>query len=65
MRAVVFHLGVLQYLAEQNMLDDIAHISTVSGASICIGLLYTHNQNQWPNQAQFFEKVFSKLRKSK
>ena len=32
-RAMVFHLGVLKYLSEQNKLEEISHISTVSGGS--------------------------------
>ena len=38
-RAMVFHLGVLKYLSEQNKLEEISHISTVSGGSLIIGLL--------------------------
>ena len=42
-RAMVFHLGVLKYLSEQNKLEEISHISTVSGGSLIIGLLLKEN----------------------
>src|SRR6266404_3090334 len=38
-RAVVFHFGVLRYLAETKLWSSISHISTVSGGSLAIGLL--------------------------
>lgn len=57
MRAAVYHLGVLKYLAQQHLLKSVAHISTVSGASICVGLIYGCNHNTWPNDDEFLEKV--------
>lgn len=57
MRAAIYHLGVMKYLAEQEMMGNVEHISTVSGASICMGLMYACNSNRWPNDKQFLERV--------
>lgn len=57
MRAAVFHLGILTYLAKQQMLGFVSHISTVSGAGIGIGLIYACNDNQWPSDACFLTQV--------
>ncbi|MEF9672493.1 patatin-like phospholipase family protein [Pseudomonas sp. PCH446] len=36
-RAMAFHLGVLKYLAEQQALERLTQISTVSGGSLLVG----------------------------
>ena len=62
-RAAVFHLGVLKYLAEQNMLERIVRISSVSGASLAIGLIYAHNSYRWPSNTDYINIVLPKIRK--
>lgn len=62
MRAAVYHLGVLKYLAQEHLLGNVAHISTVSGASICMGLIYGCNHNTWPTDDEFLNKVLPKIR---
>lgn len=62
-RAMVFHLGILKYLSEQNKLEEITHISTVSGGSLIIGLLLKENQMQWPTSSQYNEFLLPSLRK--
>lgn len=62
-RATIFHLGVLKWMAENSMLDDIVRISTVSGASICIGLIYSHNNYRWPTNKEYISKVLPKIQK--
>lgn len=57
MRAAVYHLGILKYLAEQKLLSRVAHISTVSGASLCMGMIYCCNGNRWPNDDEFLCSV--------
>ena len=61
-RATVFHLGVLARLAEQNRLEDVCFLSTVSGGSLCIGLVYSINGFTWPNSKEFLNKVIPKAR---
>lgn len=57
MRAAVYHLGILKYLARQHLLSKVTHISSVSGASLCMGMIYSCNGNTWPNDEQFLNKV--------
>ncbi len=52
-RASCFHLGVLKRLAEENLLEQINVISTVSGGSLLIGLLYQSNEQKWPSSKEF------------
>lgn len=61
MRAAVFHLGILTYLAEEKLLSNVAHISTVSGASICMGLIYGSHNNKWPSNESFLKLVLPKI----
>jgi NTE family protein len=56
-RAAIYHLGVLQYMAEAGHFDRITSISSVSGASLCIGAIFAANGNRWPESRQFLEKV--------
>lgn len=52
-RAMIFHLGLFQWLAENNLLENIKRISSVSGASLCVGMIYSHNNLQWPTSEEF------------
>lgn len=63
-RAMVFHLGVLKNLAEQNRLEDIEHISTVSGGSLIIGLILETNNMQWPSSQYFLNNTIPQLKKN-
>jgi len=61
-RATVFHLGVLARLAEENRLEDVTFISTVSGGSLCAGLIYARSQWGWPASSYFKDAIIPKLR---
>jgi len=61
-RAAIFHLGALQYLAQAGLFSRIANISTVSGASMAIGILLGANGNKWPTECDFISKVQPKIR---
>ena len=63
MRATLFHLGILKWLAEMELLENIEHISTVSGGSICAGLLYSSNNMKWPSSKEYLEKVLPEIKK--
>lgn len=52
-RAAAFHAGVLQYLAEQEKLEHVTHISSVSGGSLFTGLVYSSNSNAWPDSQHY------------
>jgi NTE family protein len=62
-RATVFHLGVLARLAEEDQLENVTYLSTVSGGSLCTGLVYALNKFQWPNSKVYKEKVLPEARK--
>ena len=56
-RAAVFHLGVMAYMAENDLLERITHISTVSGGSIVMGLIYRLNDFRFPTSKEYLETV--------
>lgn len=62
-RAMVFHLGVLRFLAENNALERVSHISTVSGGSLVLGLLLQDTQMQWPTSSQYLGLSLPSIRK--
>jgi NTE family protein len=61
-RATVFHLGVLARLAEEGRLEDVAVLSTVSGGSLCVGLVYAHSDFGWPSSREYLDQVLPKAR---
>ncbi len=61
-RATVFHLGVLARLAEDNWLEQVALLSTVSGGSLCAALVYSGNDFVFPTSRQFVEQVVPRAR---
>lgn len=52
-RASSFHLGVLARLADENLLEKVTMISSVSGGSLVVGLIYQSNNNKWPTSQEF------------
>lgn len=61
-RATIFHLGVLKWLAEKKLLENIEHISSVSGGSIAAGLIFTSNGMKWPTNEEYLYKVLPGLK---
>lgn len=57
LRAAIFHLGVLSYLAEEGRLEEVAAISTVSGASLGMSLVFSENGFRWPTSSEFLHWV--------
>ena len=56
-RAVAFHLGVLARLAAGESLGKVSHISTVSGGSLAIALVFSLTKKTWPSSGAFLESV--------
>ena len=56
-RATVFHLGVLARLAKTPMWDELVHVSTVSGGSLCIALVFEKSGKKWPTATDYLEKT--------
>jgi NTE family protein len=61
-RATVFHLGVLARLAKEGRLEEITYLSTVSGGSLCAGLVIALSQNQWPSSQAYLDHVLPAAR---
>ncbi len=60
-RATVFHLGVLGRLAAEDRLKHVTHLATVSGGSLCAGLVYGVNNYRWPNPDEFHSIVVPRI----
>jgi NTE family protein len=61
-RAIAFHAGVLQRMAENGWLERIGHISSVSGGSLFAGLLFQTTNNCWPTSAQYLNHTLPHVR---
>jgi NTE family protein len=62
-RATVFHLGVLKRIADSPRWPDITFLSTVSGGSLCIALVFEKAGQRWPTSQQFSEQCLPEARK--
>ena len=61
-RATVFHLGMLARLAQDNHLEEVTFLSTVSGGSLCAGLVHAINGLAWPASGDLINKVIPRAR---
>jgi NTE family protein len=61
-RAAVFHLGVLRYLAEQDLLEQVTQVSSVSGGSLVTGAIFSSAGGRWPSSREFLETVYPSVR---
>ncbi|WDT75658.1 MAG: patatin-like phospholipase family protein [Candidatus Manganitrophus sp.] len=62
-RAMAFHCGVLRWLAENKQIEDVVHVSTVSGGSLFTGLMFKLSDWQWPSSEQFLLSHHPQIRK--
>ena len=62
-RAIGFHLGVLRSLAGKGLLEKISFISTVSGGSLCVGLIYSLSGNRWPSSEEYLKHIHPAIKK--
>ena len=62
-RAVIFHLGVLARIAKSNLLEDITFISSVSGGSLLIGLIFSNSKYIWPSSINYLEDTVPRIKK--
>ena len=61
-RAQVFHLGVLKWIAEVGDWDEIRRLSTVSGGSLTIASIIGANCGRWPSSHEYLNSVLPKVR---
>ena len=59
---MAFHLGVLRFLAERALLERVDRVSTVSGGSLLVGLIYEANKMTWPASDVFSTSIYGSLR---
>lgn len=62
-RATVFHLGVLSRLAETEIWISLEHISTVSGGSLCVALIFERGGKQWPGAEVYLSQCLPSIYK--
>lgn len=62
-RAAVFHAGVLKYLAEQDLLGRVSHVSSVSGGSLFTGMVFKESDYSWPTSTKYLEIFLPRFRK--
>ena len=62
-RATIFHLGALARLARQSLLEDIVFLSTVSGGSLSVALVWACSGNTWPSSDAFLQHTTQKARR--
>ena len=61
-RAGMFHAGGLLALAKHSLLENVSFISSVSGGSLLVGLIFKYNGYKWPSSQEYIEKIFPLLR---
>lgn len=61
-RAMIFHAGVLRWLAQQQQLEQVSDISSVSGGTLITGLVHRLNGWRWPDSRTYLHTVLPKLR---
>lgn len=61
-RAAIFHLGVLRRLADEDRLEAVGQVSTVSGGSLVVAALIARGKGRWPTSGQYRADVYPALR---
>ncbi|MEP9373286.1 patatin-like phospholipase family protein [Mesorhizobium sp. KR1-2] len=61
-RAAVFHLGVLRYMAEEKLLEQVTQVSTVSGGSLITGAVFSAAGGKWPSSSEFLQNVYPSIK---
>jgi NTE family protein len=61
-RAIIFHAGTLAYIAKLGLFESVKVISTVSGGSILMGLIYSLNDGRWPSSEEYLVKIFPQIK---
>lgn len=62
-RAMVFHAGVVQWLATQGRLEHVRAISSVSGGTLFAGLVYRLSDWRWPTSEHYLTRVLPEIRR--
>ncbi|EPP4081548.1 patatin-like phospholipase family protein [Vibrio cholerae] len=61
-RAMAFHAGVITSIAKAGKLENIKYISTVSGGSLLVGMIYSLNNHEWPDSNTYVTEIEPKIK---
>jgi NTE family protein len=61
-RAAIFHLGVLRRLADEDLLESVTQLSTVSGGSLVTATIFARSRMRWPSSAEYRSRLYPELR---
>lgn len=61
-RAAAFHAGVLRWMAEEQWLEHVTALSTVSGGSLLAGLVFSQAGNHWPSSEDYLTRGYAEVR---
>jgi NTE family protein len=61
-RASVFHLGVLDWVAKSGLWDRVDAISTVSGGSLVVAMVFALAGRRWPDSREFVDEIEPRIR---
>lgn len=61
-RAAVFHAGVLLEMAQRGELEQVVHISSVSGGSIFMALVFHFAGACWPSSAKYIKTIYPEIK---
>jgi len=54
---MAFHCGVLRWLAQTGRMEDVAHVSSVSGGTLSAGLVLALNGWKWPSSEEYLKTI--------
>ena len=63
-RATAFHFGVLARISEDDLLESVSIVSSVSGGSLAAGLVFQASGGAWPTSEQYLSQIMPELRKT-
>jgi len=59
---MAYHAGVLRWMAENHLMERVSHVSSVSGGSLLVGLIFQWNSMRWPTSEEYLAKIHPRLR---
>jgi NTE family protein len=59
---MAFHSGVLRWLAEKGAMENVQHVSSVSGGTLLVGLVFCLSGYEWPTSRQYIERILPDIR---
>lgn len=60
---MAFHAGVFEFLAQRGELERVTHVSSVSGGSLFVGLVFKLSGYHWPSSAEYLNEALPGIRK--